>query len=438
MDNCTTCDAEAFCHNISRRTPVSAEENALIMSDPRFNSCIDFKIPHRGISLEMCIPYAVIFLLSVVGNSLVVLTLFQHKKMRTITNVYLLNLAISDLLLAVFCMPFTLIPLLLQDFVFGAVMCALIRYLQAVSVGVSCFTLVAISLERFYAICQPLRSRRWQTLSHSYKVICGIWIVAFTLMVPIACYNKVTPLVSGSLACREIWDNALAEKLYTGLLDVVLLLMPLIIMATSYGRVAHELRKDLNAQGPPTPVSGKPEVESLEPVRYVVKDPHSTTSSGPSPIVLRRTEPRGPGEITHPLLLQTNFRQANYHKILMNKKRVMKMLCVVVLEYFICWTPLFLVNTWTVMDYLSARRSVSLTVKSTIFLLAYLSSCIHPITYCFMNKRFRQGFVAVFSCCGSKDVVRLLSETSNGKHNSKRLAHVTDTTSLKFSWRRQV
>lgn len=133
MDNCTACDVEAFCHNISQRTPVSAEENALIMSDPRFNSCVDFKIPHRGISLEMCIPYAVIFLLSVVGNSLVVLTLFQHKKMRTITNVYLLNLAISDLLLAVFCMPFTLIPLLLQDFVFGAVMCALIRYLQGKS-----------------------------------------------------------------------------------------------------------------------------------------------------------------------------------------------------------------------------------------------------------------------------------------------------------------
>ena len=114
-------------------------------------------------------------------------------------------------------------------------------------------------MERFYAICQPLRSRRWQTLSHSYKVICAIWVCAFVAMVPIACYNKVITIVNGRRACREIWDSQFGEKLYTALLNVLLLLMPLIIMATSYGRVAHELGKDLNFHGrhpPPTPLSG--------------------------------------------------------------------------------------------------------------------------------------------------------------------------------------
>ncbi|VDI80921.1 Hypothetical predicted protein, partial [Mytilus galloprovincialis] len=74
--------------------------------------------------------YAIIFLLSVMGNCLVILTLFQNRRMRTITNVFLLNLSISDLLLAVFCMPFTLIPLLLRNFIFGEFMCVAIRYLQ--------------------------------------------------------------------------------------------------------------------------------------------------------------------------------------------------------------------------------------------------------------------------------------------------------------------
>ena len=74
--------------------------------------------------------YSIIFLLSVVGNTLVIVTLAQHRRMRTVTNVFLLNLSISDLLLAVFCMPFTLIPTLLRDFIFGKVMCVLIRYLQ--------------------------------------------------------------------------------------------------------------------------------------------------------------------------------------------------------------------------------------------------------------------------------------------------------------------
>ena len=74
--------------------------------------------------------YSVIFVLAVVGNSLVIVTLAQNRRMRTVTNVFLLNLSVSDLLLAVFCMPFTLIPTLLKDFIFGKVVCVFIRYFQ--------------------------------------------------------------------------------------------------------------------------------------------------------------------------------------------------------------------------------------------------------------------------------------------------------------------
>jgi len=74
--------------------------------------------------------YALIFVLAVLGNVLVIVTLAQNRAMRTVTNLFLLNLSVSDLLLAVLCMPFTLIPTLLQDFIFGAAMCVLIRYMQ--------------------------------------------------------------------------------------------------------------------------------------------------------------------------------------------------------------------------------------------------------------------------------------------------------------------
>lgn len=77
--------------------------------------------------------YTVILLLSVAGNALVILTLVQNRRMRTITNVFLLNLAVSDLLLGVLCMPITLVGALLRDFVFGGVMCKLMPYLQGKS-----------------------------------------------------------------------------------------------------------------------------------------------------------------------------------------------------------------------------------------------------------------------------------------------------------------
>lgn len=74
--------------------------------------------------------YLIIFLLAVIGNVLVILTLVQNKRMRTVTNLFLLNLAISDLLLGIFCMPFTLVGMLLRDFIFGEIMCKLLPYLQ--------------------------------------------------------------------------------------------------------------------------------------------------------------------------------------------------------------------------------------------------------------------------------------------------------------------
>ncbi|KAL3249593.1 hypothetical protein MRX96_055814 [Rhipicephalus microplus] len=54
-----------------------------------------------------------------------------RRRMRTVTNVFLLNLAVSDLLLGVFCMPTTLVGSVLRNFVLGPVMCKLIPYFQA-------------------------------------------------------------------------------------------------------------------------------------------------------------------------------------------------------------------------------------------------------------------------------------------------------------------
>lgn len=79
--------------------------------------------------------YCIIFILSILGNSLVIHTLVQNRRMRTVTNVFLLNLSLSDLLLSVLCMPFTLIPTLMQNFIFGKHMCIIVRYLQGKSLG---------------------------------------------------------------------------------------------------------------------------------------------------------------------------------------------------------------------------------------------------------------------------------------------------------------
>lgn len=77
--------------------------------------------------------YMLILMLSIVGNLLVITTLIQNRRMRTITNVFLLNLALSDIMLGVLCVPFTLVGTILRDFIFGEMLCKLIPFLQGES-----------------------------------------------------------------------------------------------------------------------------------------------------------------------------------------------------------------------------------------------------------------------------------------------------------------
>lgn len=92
------------------------------------------------------------------------------------------------------------------------------------------------------------------------------------------------------------------------------------------------------------------------------------------------------------------LRRTNAEKSLISKKRVIKMLCAVVLEFFICWTPLYVINTVALFNPLAVYSGLGYTAISFFQLLAYSSSCCNPITYCFMNCGFRKSFLNLFRC----------------------------------------
>lgn len=76
------------------------------------------------------------------------------------TNFFIVNMAAGDILMAIFCIPFTFVPtFILLYWPFGAAMCRVVSFSQAVSVFVSAYTMVAISSDRYLAIVYPLRPR---------------------------------------------------------------------------------------------------------------------------------------------------------------------------------------------------------------------------------------------------------------------------------------
>ena len=82
--------------------------------------------------------------------------------------------------------------------------------------GVSTFNLVAISLERYSAICNPLKSRSWQTKSHAMKVITATWVASFILMMPYPISTDLKPFTrmdnSTGHMCRPNWPNDVIQQ----------------------------------------------------------------------------------------------------------------------------------------------------------------------------------------------------------------------------------
>ncbi len=132
------------------------------MSYPDFSNqtIIGVLISYEQI-FTLIIPYSIIFLLAIIGNLLVIITLSLNRRMRSVTNIFLLNLAISDLLLGVFCMPFTLVGVLLKQFIFGSVMCRLVSYLQGL------YDYYFNSSFNFFFFASIHISRRIEIVNHS-------------------------------------------------------------------------------------------------------------------------------------------------------------------------------------------------------------------------------------------------------------------------------
>ncbi|XP_025146006.2 cholecystokinin receptor type A isoform X2 [Bubalus bubalis] len=341
--------------------------------------------------------YSLIFLLSVLGNTLVITVLIRNKRMRTVTNIFLLSLAVSDLMLCLFCMPFNLIPNLLKDFIFGSAVCKTTTYFMGTSVSVSTFNLVAISLERYGAICKPLQSRVWQTKSHALKVIAATWCLSFTIMTPYPIYSNLVPFTKNNNQtanmCRFLLPSDVMQQSWHTFLLLILFLIPGIVMMVAYGLISLELYQGIKFDASQKKSARERKRSSANSGRYA-------DSAGcclqrpkhPRQLELRQLSSGSAGRADR-------IRSSSPAASLMAKKRVIRMLMVIVVLFFLCWMPIFSANAWRAFDTASAERRLSGTPIAFILLLSYTSSCVNPIIYCFMNKRFRLGFLATFPCC---------------------------------------
>jgi len=144
--------------------------------------------------------YAVIFVLGIAGNSLVVYIVAARRTMQSITNIFIANLAVSDVIMCLLAVPFTPISGLLQSWPFGEALCHLVPMTMGVSVHVSTLTSTAIAVDRYFVIVHPFRPRMKSGVC--LMLIVAIWLISVSISLPLAIYQKVSHSINHAITGR--------------------------------------------------------------------------------------------------------------------------------------------------------------------------------------------------------------------------------------------
>ncbi|KAM9852850.1 C-X-C chemokine receptor type 3 [Aulostomus maculatus] len=185
--------------------------------------------------------YALIFLLGVVGNSLTVTVLLRRRRLLRITEIYLLHLALADMMLLL-TLPFDIVEIA-AGWVFGKFLCKLTGLMKNLNLICGSFLLACIGFDRYLAIVHAIpsrQSRRPRTVSLTCIVL---WLICFGLAVPNVVFLGVTeeePLRTSRLSCLYYQFDVHSHNwvLTKSVLQHVCFFLPLAIMSYCYTALA--------------------------------------------------------------------------------------------------------------------------------------------------------------------------------------------------------
>ena len=183
--------------------------------------------------------YVIIFVTSVFANILVCMVILRRRKMKTVTNYFILNLAVADLTLTCICIPFDIpVQELNYSWPYGPLMCKILYPMQTFLLFASVYTLTAVSLARQRAIVHPLKTEL--TTTGAKIIIACVWLLA---IVPVTPYFRALKFNPVAQSCEESWHDSLTTKVYTTSIFFFQYILPFCIMFIAYFSIGRELKK---------------------------------------------------------------------------------------------------------------------------------------------------------------------------------------------------
>ncbi|XP_070801193.1 substance-K receptor [Pituophis catenifer annectens] len=320
----------------------NTSKDRIFQNDVNLTEMTTFYQPGWQIAL-WAIAYLMIVTASIVGNATVIWIILSHRRMRTVTNYFIVNLALSDLLMSALNTVFNFIYACHNVWYFGEGFCRFHNFVPVTAMFVSIYSMTAVSAERYMAIIYPFKQKL--SAANTKGIIGIIWLVACALAFPQFFYAQVIT-DHGLAKCAVSWPhNHSQRQQLTYHIAVILLVyvLPLTVMFFTYSAIGITLW-------------------------------HNDV----------------PGDHINMVYYQ--------HKIVAKKKFVRAMVAVVI-TFAVCWFPyhfyFILGSIWKEVN----KRKYIQQVYLAVFLLAMSSAMYSPIIYCCLNHRFRSGFRIAFQWC---------------------------------------
>ncbi|KAM8898951.1 neuropeptide Y receptor Y2, like isoform 3-T7 [Spinachia spinachia] len=308
---------------------------------------VDFQedpIKLLSVQVVLILAYSTIIVLGVLGNSLVIYVIYRFKTLRTVTNFFIANLAVADLLVNTLCLPFTLVYTLQGEWKFGSTLCFLLPYAQGLAVHVSTVTLNVIALDRHRCIVYHLETRMRKDVC--FGVIALTWVLSAVLASPLAIFREYGSfsLEPGHAiqVCMEKWPGKSSDgTVYSISMLILQYFLPLSIISFAYCRIWSKLRGHV---GP------------------------AETAAAANPERHRR------------------------------RRKTTKMLVTMVVVFAVSWLPFHAFQLATDIDS-SVPDMREFRLLYTVFHVgAMCSTFANPLLYGWMNRNYRAAFLSVFKC----------------------------------------
>ncbi|XP_015924891.1 cardioacceleratory peptide receptor-like isoform X2 [Parasteatoda tepidariorum] len=309
--------------------------------------------------IQRVVTLAIIMTATLVGNTIIVLVLSRsrYRKRSSRVNIFILNLAIGDLLVCLITMTSELLFEVFGEWVLGAVACKVIVYGQIVTLASTTFILTTMSYDRYQAICSPLHSTGG--VKQAKRMIAGSWLLAFVFAIPqififVQKENGITE--SGRIRYECLSRGYTApwqRKVYFMWLTFYILIIPAGCISYCY-------------------------INVLRTVWAAGQDGSRTTSSASS----------GSGETVHSTIrLRRSFNAAS--TIPRAKIKTLKLTVCIIASFIICWTPYFIVHNIRIFSNYTIQVPKSIIVAAETIDL--LNSALNPIFYGYFNVRVKKN-----------------------------------------------